>query len=207
MFKDYRACFWDTLYMCILFFVWIILIRVYKTKMFVFRYMDNWNCSNLIFLVDFSAKINAIQVKTSDDQWAGCEYPSCKLTLRVFSSKVRFKKRFFLEIMDIPFRIVAPMAWVIKYLIMDLWQYLEQEHVGARYIILTWTFLWPSLTRVLMVGSPTGLRLHLIMAKLFNAIWGKKCSRKRLAKRKSLGAVLVNRLLFERKHDFINLKV
>ena len=143
--------------------------------MFVFRYMDNWNCSNLIFFVDFSAKINAIQVKTSDDQWAGCEYPSCKLTLRVFSSKVRFKKRFFLEIMDIPFRIVAPMAWVIKYLIMDLWQYLEQEHVGARYMILTWTLLWPSLTRALMVGSQTGLRLHLIMAKLFNAIWGKKC--------------------------------
>ena len=77
--------------------------------MFVFRYMDSKKFSKLIFLVD-SAKINAIQVKTSDDQWAGCEYPSCKLTLRVFSSKVRFKKRFFLEIMDIPFRIVAPMA-------------------------------------------------------------------------------------------------
>ena len=33
-------------------------------------------------------------MKTSDDQYAGCEYPSCKLTLRVFSSKVTCNKLF-----------------------------------------------------------------------------------------------------------------
>ena len=33
-------------------------------------------------------------MKTNDDQYAGCEYPSCKLTLRVFSSKETWNKLF-----------------------------------------------------------------------------------------------------------------
>ena len=42
-----------------------------------------------LFLDEYEvAKINAIQVKTSDDQYAGCGFSACKLTLRVFSSKV-----------------------------------------------------------------------------------------------------------------------
>ena len=63
----------------------------------------------ICLFLDEGAKINAIQVKTSDDQYAGCGFSGCKLTLRVFSSKVTCNN-FFLEIMDIPFRIVAPMT-------------------------------------------------------------------------------------------------
>ena len=42
----------------------------------------------ICLILDEGAKINAIQVKTSDDQYAGCGFSGCKLTLRLFSSKV-----------------------------------------------------------------------------------------------------------------------